>query len=369
MIGVSSPTRPIEHRAGQEATAVGHHWFGEEHLVLALLAADPEGAQARALSELGVSHDTVKGALVAHIAEQGPPTPKQYDGALSVGSYHDALGRAEGLALGTGATTPEPNHWWPAVLWDDQGTVATLLSRLGPSRSQVLAVVDTASAVPPSVSPNPLLPAAERQALAREHNYIAADDVLLALLVDEPDDQIRRILETHGLSHERVADAVRQAGERATPPSPRSPGATSATPNPACRQLLARSEGLAVTIGQGTPRSAEAFIAYLWDRHAAAVLTLERLGVSAADVVADLAAAGVRLPAAPLPEPDRRPWGERIFIPEERIRDVLEVLIERLGPGRFGFNTHEGRAWVMAHADIDLQALVDEALSGPSEGA
>jgi hypothetical protein len=169
--------------------------------------------------------------------------------------------------------------------------------------------------------------------------------------------------------YERVADAVRQAGQRATPPSPHSPGATSAAPNPACRQLLGRSEGLAVTLGTGTPASAEAFIAYLWGRQAAAVLMLERLEAPATGVVTDLAAAGVRLPAAPLPEPDRRPWGERIFIPTDRVREVLDVLIERLGPGRFGFNTHEGRAWVLAHADVDLQALVDEVLGGPPEHA
>jgi hypothetical protein len=363
---VSTPPRSISHSAGLEATALGHHWFGEEHVLLALLADGPDSHGVRALADLGLTHDAVTGALIAHVEQHGPPTPKEYDGALSDSSYHNASGRAEGLALGTGAPAPDIHHWLPAVLWDDGGTVVALLARLGVSRSEALtAVGDLAGLLPETEAPsrNPLVAPGERQALSREHGYIAEDDILLGLLVGEPDERIRSILESHGLTYERAAESIRHAEERSTPPSPRSPEATTATPNPACRQLLGRSEGLAVTLGDGTPGSTEGFIAYLWDRDGEAVVTLERLDVSAAAVVHDLAAAGVRLPAAGLPEPDRRSWGEPVFIPTDRVRDVIDLLVERLGPGRFGFNNHDGRAWVIALADIDLRALVDEALT------
>jgi hypothetical protein len=218
--------------------------------------------------------------------------------------------------------------------------------------------------LPPAVSPNPLLAPAERQAIAREHAYIAENDVLLALLAGEPDRRARQVLEAQGLTHERAAEWIRQADARSTPPTTPTPGATTATPNPACRQLFGRAEGLAVTLGNGTPGSTDTLIAYLWSRDGAAVIVLERLSLSPSQVIADLTAAGVTLPATALPEPDRRPWGERIFVPADRIHDVVDLLVERLGPGRFGFNTYDGRAWVMAHADVDLRALVDEALAG-----
>jgi ATP-dependent Clp protease ATP-binding subunit ClpA len=367
MTGVSGPRRSILHEAGQEAVALGHHWFGEEHVLLALLTLltpDLDNDSARALAEAGLTHDSVAVALTARIERLGPPTPKEYDGALSAGSYHDVTGRAEGLALGTGAARPEPPHCLASVLWDDTGTVAALLVDLGVNRVALLGTISELGAVvPPAVPPNPLLPPAERQAIAREHAYIAEDDILLALLAGEPDDRAHLVLQAQGLTHHRAAEHVRQVGERSTPPSRRSPGVTAAKPNAACRELLGRAEGLAVTLGEGVPGSSDALIAYLWGQRGAAVITLERLSVSADRIVADLTATGVRIPSVPFAEPDRRPWGDRIFVPADRLRDIVDILVERLQPGTFGVNTHEGQAWVMAHADIDLQALVDEALS------
>ena len=159
------------------------------------------------------------------------------------------------------------------------------------------------------------------------------------------------------------AEAVRRRDERSTPPSTPSPGTTTAAPNAACRELLGRAEGLAVTLGDGIPGSSDALMAYLWSGRGDAVIALERLSVSAMRVVAGLTATGAGVPAVPLPEPDRSPWSDRIFVPPDRLSVVVDLLVERLPPGTFGVNTHEGRAWVMAHADIDLQALVDEALS------
>ena len=365
MTGVSGPRRSILYEAGQEAVALGHHWFGEEHVLLALLTTDLDNGSVRALAEAGLTHDSVADALTTRIERLGPPTPKEYDGTLSAGSYHDVTGRAEGLALGTGAAKPEPPHCLAAVLWDGTGTVAALLADLGVSRVELLGTInDLGAAVSPAAPSNPLLPPAERQAIAREHAYIAEDDVLLALLAGEPDDRAQRVLQAQGLNYHQAAERVRQDGERSTPPSRRSPGVTAAEPNAACRELVGRAEGLALTLGEGVPGSSDALIAYLWRRRGDAVVALERLSVSAERVVADLTATGVRIPNVPLPAPDRRPWGDRIFVPADRLHDVVDLFMERLQPGTFGVNTHEGQAWVIAHAGIDLQALVDEALSG-----
>jgi ATP-dependent Clp protease ATP-binding subunit ClpA len=285
MMGVSG-RRSILHEAGQEAVALGHHWFGEEHVLLSLLAADLDDGSGRALTEAGLIHDRVADALTARIERLGPPTPREYEGALSTGSYHDVAGRAEGLALGTGAARPEPPHCLAAVLWDDTGTVAALLADLGVSRGELLGAIGELGAAAASVPlPNPLLPPAERQAVAREHAYIAEHDVLLALLAGEPDDRAARVLQGQGLTYNRTAEHVRQVEERSTPPSRRSPGAIAAKPNAACRELVGRAEGLAVTLGEGVPRSSDALISYLWDRRGDAVITLERLSVSARQVV------------------------------------------------------------------------------------
>jgi hypothetical protein len=150
-----------------------HHWFGEEHFLLAFLASDPEGDQQQALAALGLTHDTVVSALVARVERDGPPVPKQYEGALSSASYHSVLGRAEGIALGLGDGIPT-GHYLPAVLWDVDGTVAALLGNLGIPRAEVLgAVGDLGMQLPETSVPNPLLAPSERQALSREHAYIS----------------------------------------------------------------------------------------------------------------------------------------------------------------------------------------------------
>lgn len=350
--------------ASDEAVALGHHWFGEEHFLLAFLASDPAGDQQQALAALGLTHDTAVSALAARLERDGPPLPKQYEGVLSSASYHSVLGRAEGIALGLGDGAPAGQHYLPAVLWDAGGIVAALLADLGIPRVSALdAVGDLGVQLAPNSVPNPLLAPSERQALTQQHAFISGWDIVLALLIGEPDDRAKRFLEDLGLTHERAVALARERDERYQPPVPRSPEATTAAPSPVCRQLLGRAEGLAATIGDGTVRSTDALVAYLWAGDGQATIELETLSVSALAVVAALVDAGIRVPAAPLPEPDRTPWGEPVDVPKERLRDVIMFLKSRLPLGSWGCNTHEERAWVIAHADIDLEALVDEALA------
>lgn len=351
--------------ASDEARALGHHWLGEEHFLLAYLANDPAGERQRALAALGLTHGSAVAALASRLERHGPPTPKQYEGVLSSPSYHSVVGRAEGIALGFGDATPGERHYLPAVFWDAAGTVAALLDDLGVTRAAVLDVLGDLSVRPPETNvPNPLLHPSERQALTHEHSYISDEDVMLALLAGEPDDRVARMLKHLGLSYEGLAALVRERNERSHPPAPSARGATTANPSPACRELLGRAEGFAVTTGDGTVRSTDGLIAYLWSRDGRATLELERLSVQTSAVVAALVGMGVRVPTVPLPEPERTPWGEPVDVPKDRLRDVIMFLKDRLPLGTWGCNTHEERAWVIAHAHIDLHALVDEALAG-----
>jgi len=81
------------------------------------------------------------------------------------------------------------------------------------------------------------------------------------------------------------------------------------------------------------------------------------------DVLAALAELDVAVPTLPLPHPDRTPWGERVYVPAERMKDVVARLSADLPPGTWGCNSHEGREWVVAHAVIDLAGIVDDVLA------
>jgi hypothetical protein len=54
-------------RATSEARAMGHHYVGTEHLLLAVVA-DDEGLAASVLAELGVTHDAVRATVIKHLS-------------------------------------------------------------------------------------------------------------------------------------------------------------------------------------------------------------------------------------------------------------------------------------------------------------
>jgi len=92
-------------------------------------------------------------------------------------------------------------------------------------------------------------------------------------------------------------------------------------------------------------------------------LALEALETSSTDLLAALAELDVAVPAVPVPQPDRTPWGERVYVPAERMKDVVARLSADLSPGMWGRNSHEGREWVVAHAVIDLPGMVNDVLA------
>ena len=45
------------------------------------------------------------------------------------------------------------------------------------------------------------------------------------------------------------------------------------------------------------------------------------------------------------------------------MKEVVARLSAELPPGTWGFNHHDGREWVVAHAIVDLVNIVDEVLA------
>lgn len=328
-------TTAVEWTATREAIALGHHWVGEEHFLLAVA------------DEVGRDRDQLAAALADHLERFGPPFPKAHEGCVSAPSFHATRGRAEGLALAEGVARPQARHVLEALLWDPTGVPAALLGRVDAEASPL--------------PPNTLSAPAEREAVAMGYPFIGVEHVVLALLSDLPDDLAGQVLRNSGLHHDSVAAKVVKSWTNGLPSSPPRAGVVSAQASPRCRELLGRAEGLAG--GPGQVRSHHGLIAFLWCRDGLAVLELESWGATEAAVVQALAEVGVPLPTVPRPAPDRTPWGEPVFVPLDRYRDVVRALKKDLDAGTWGCNSHDGRAWVHAHAHIDLQAIVDRVLA------
>jgi ATP-dependent Clp protease ATP-binding subunit ClpA len=351
--------------AFDEAIALGHHWVGEEHFLLALVGDHPpRTGGASLLAPLGLSHAEVASAVTARIDMVGPPLPKEFEGCLSAPTYHTILGRAEGFALGSGSALTGPADVLAALFWEPAGTPSELLATVGRSRSTVLDIVTgSGRRVPVTPTANPLAAPAEREAVVLGHSFIGDEHVVLAMLADEPDDRAGQALRQAGVGHDRLATRLAHMVANCDPPVPPSRDVGSARPNPRCRQLMGRAEGLATMLGDGVVVSTDGLIAYLWQGDGQPVLALEALDTSATDVLAALAELDVAVPTSPLPQPDRTPWGERVYVPAERMKDVVARLSADLPPGTWGCNSHEGREWVVAHAVIDLAGIVDDVLA------
>ncbi len=337
----------------EQAKALGHRWFGEEHVLLAALTDGPF---------LGLTYEEAFDDVAFHLGRDEPFGPEATVGVGSAPSYHDIVGRATGFALGSGATRPTAHHVWPALVWDPTGSTSKLLTGGGLTRREVLdGAGPLGRLVPDAPAVNPLPDAAEREAVAIGHGFSGHEHLLLALLAGQPDDRAGRLLRGLGLDHGALAVFLVSAwadaaGEPADP--------TRATPNPRFRQVFGAAEGLAATLGDGVVRSTDALVAYLWQEDGQQLFAIEHQGVSGPSVVEALVADGVRVPEAVLPEPDRVPWGEQVPIPPERRKEIVARVEERYpsSPGRP--TCIGGRDWLVAKAHIDLRSIVKEVVAG-----
>jgi hypothetical protein len=128
---------------------------------------------------------------------------------------------------------------------------------------------------------------------------------------------------------------------------------------------MGRSEGFAAAAGSRVEPE-HVLLALLWDPQSVQTSLLRDVGTSRTEVYRTLGDLGVPVPPTDLPPTDDRPRGERVSFPYERFALVLREVPRRLPEGSFlGFNFNHERttAWVVATADVDLQAVVDDVLS------
>jgi Clp amino terminal domain, pathogenicity island component len=139
--------------ASQQARELGHHWFGGEHLLLAL-SREPSIAR-DVLGELGVTHERLLEALLSAVGSGDAVTGGQppHSGTLSAVSFHDLSGCAVGLAAGLGAEQVRPEHVLLAVAWRPDRLAARLLRSLGVQVQRLPAALAQAGVAVPSVPP------------------------------------------------------------------------------------------------------------------------------------------------------------------------------------------------------------------------
>ena len=354
----------------RQAATRGDHWAGDEHLLLALLAGAPDDLARRAFLAVGIDPEAAMQVLVSHLESRAPPFPREYSGTLSSRHLHSILGRADGFTAGFEQKSPGSAFALLALLWDAGGVASILLQELSTSRSELLSAlgalgVAMPSTAPPDVLTNPLQPTSEHEAVKLGHGFIGTWHVFLALLSGEPDDVAQQVLDSCGISYESYRSWYLERSERWDPPTQRRPDVVSARPNPAAWELFGRAEGLAAALGAGLVKSVHGLLAYLLEPRGEAVLELEHFETTPETVLERLRDLGIAVPELPIPEPDRIPWGERVDVPPDRLEEVRRALLDELPAGTWGFNRIGERAWVIAHAGIDLEAIVRGTLDRP----
>jgi ATP-dependent Clp protease ATP-binding subunit ClpA len=203
---------------------------------------------------------------------------------------------------------------------------------------------------------------AHEEARRLEDDYVGPEHFLLALA--RGDSVAAHALRRCDVTYEQLVEAHLERRARDDEEFPR----TGKQPqfNPASYKLLGRMEGFAAAGGSSEIEPEHVLLALIWPADGLGWL-LRRLGTSRVDVQRALAGLGVAVPPLDPPPDDDRPRGERVFIPVERLDDVLRAMRERIpANGLIGFNYYppdRTKAWVVAGADFDLQGLVDEVLA------
>jgi ATP-dependent Clp protease ATP-binding subunit ClpA len=344
---------PLRLAAFDEAIALGHRRVGEEHLLLALLANAAVGSLGTRLADLGLTHQALVDGITARVLAEAI-SRLGTDGECESGrSYHTAVGRARGLALGFAQSEAQPEHYLVAAVWDEDGMCADLLRDLSVDREEVIAKTGLEVSHPTS----PLLVAAQRQVSTLDWSYLDRWHMVLAALAGEPDSRARRALEVCGLTHTSCASWLAQR-EFHPPALPRAQSVTTARPNSYCIEVLGAAEGLAAAHAVPAVHSEHGLLAFLWAPSGDQVTELKELGTTSSTVALALAKDGVQLPAAPLPEPYHTSWGEPVYVQLDRLQEVIDRLAESVPVGSWGFNHHEGRAWIEGQADLDLRAVL-----------
>jgi len=145
------------------------------------------------------------------------------------------------------------------------------------------------------------------------------------------------------------------------PPAPYDPK-KGTSPNPATYWCMGRAEGIAIALRSTIVAAEHLLVAILWG--SITTYVLQRLGVTRDEIIAHLAALGVWVPSLNLPSPVVPAFGERVFVPMDKLDYLARTIPDLLPEGTpFGLNhDRTGRAWLLAGEGIDLPSYVALAL-------
>jgi ClpA/ClpB-like protein len=193
-------------------------------------------------------------------------------------------------------------------------------------------------------------------------HWMGPEHTLLGILRDDPEDVARRALERAGVDAAMVEGWIIRMNT--DPPAAKTEAKSGVRPNPRWYTIDGRAEGMAAALGAKEAGSVHFLLALLWDQRRWHLT--EEPGVSREAIVGALAELGVPLPAAPMPEFERKlNFTQYVEFPRSQASEVLQILAERHPPGSgptFGFNYKDDEtAWIRAEDGIDLQGIVDEA--------
>ena len=194
-------------------------------------------------------------------------------------------------------------------------------------------------------------------------HWMGPEHTLLGILRGEPDDVARRALEQAGVDADMLEGWITRMDTNTEEETEKS----GVTPNPRWQTIHGRAEGIAAGLGAEKTGTVHFLLATLWDDRR--WWLTETPGLTREAIVAALAELGAPLPAASLPELERKlNMTQYVEFPRRATDQVLKLLVERHPPSPDGpgisFNYKDDEtAWVRAEDGIDLQGAVDEALA------
>lgn len=153
-------SRKLNALAVEAAVALGHHWVGSEHFVLAILHPDAESSAKKSLQALGIDYTTFAERLTSlpssYAERPGMAESKFGDGRFVDSEGISLLSRAEGIAFGMGCASLQPEHILLSLLWAAVPQVShQVLETLGADREHLLEELKRRDVAVPS-TPMPL---------------------------------------------------------------------------------------------------------------------------------------------------------------------------------------------------------------------